>query len=320
MGSTDDSPVRRGGSKKKKNKGGAVKSCEPLSDASLVSPFTSSDPSLMSVDRLLREARCALATSFASYKFMVGFGLLDTIIRFFKYILGVRMPQMPGIVNDSILTVWAAWGLAHSLPRNKMSAKRPTEALFGHQILCSLIGVSIISLTFHLTAFRMLFTAPFFKCRSFDSTGIPLSDWVKMADNYESETLYLVEFAQVTAFAFVLNFGYQFRQSWWKNWRLNLMVVTALSYLSFLTLADPNPISCIFRVNCDTAHDYWNNYEPFRNAYGTNEYPVYFRRRLRCLFALNFVAMALYEWAVLKYSKRVLNCCIRKPVRHRIPL
>eukprot|EP01083_Nonionella_stella_P224331 798635_1 len=120
-----------------KNNGGAAKAREPLPGASLVSPLTSRDPSLLSVDWLMMEARCALVTLFVIYKFMVGFGLLDTILRLGKYILGVRVPQMPGIVNDPILMVWAAWGVAHSLSRNKLSAKRLTVALFSNQILCS---------------------------------------------------------------------------------------------------------------------------------------------------------------------------------------
>lgn len=36
-------------------------------EASLVSPFTSSDPSILKVALLLREARCALATSFGRF-------------------------------------------------------------------------------------------------------------------------------------------------------------------------------------------------------------------------------------------------------------
>ena len=45
------------------------------SDASVVSPFTAKSLSPMAVVDLLREGRGALATSFASWKFIISYGL-----------------------------------------------------------------------------------------------------------------------------------------------------------------------------------------------------------------------------------------------------
>ena len=43
-------------------------------EASIVSPFSSSNKSIFACVDLLKEGRCALATSFASYKFMILYG------------------------------------------------------------------------------------------------------------------------------------------------------------------------------------------------------------------------------------------------------
>jgi magnesium-transporting ATPase (P-type) len=40
-------------------------------EASVVAPFTSLDKTITSVTEVLREGRCALASAFASYKYMI---------------------------------------------------------------------------------------------------------------------------------------------------------------------------------------------------------------------------------------------------------
>jgi cation-transporting ATPase 13A3/4/5 len=43
-------------------------------EASIVSPFTSLDKSISSILDVLKEGRCALASAFASYKYMIQYG------------------------------------------------------------------------------------------------------------------------------------------------------------------------------------------------------------------------------------------------------
>jgi len=51
------------------------------SEASIVSPFTSLDKEIGSVVEILREGRCCLASAFSSYKFMIMYGQLETILQ-----------------------------------------------------------------------------------------------------------------------------------------------------------------------------------------------------------------------------------------------
>ena len=50
-------------------------------EASVVSPFTSASKSVQSVVDLLGEGRCALATSFAAYRFYITYGLNWSIVK-----------------------------------------------------------------------------------------------------------------------------------------------------------------------------------------------------------------------------------------------
>jgi cation-transporting ATPase 13A3/4/5 len=86
----------------------------------------------------------------------------------------------------------------------------------------------------------------------------------------------------------LVNFGSQFRQSWWRNYILVFVWVCFFVSTSYLTLADPNPYSCIFRINCGTAETLvelgypqptWN-IEPYNSPLGHNVIPPWFRWQL----------------------------------------
>ena len=60
-------------------------------EASVCSPFTSSDKSVHSVVDLLREGRAALATNFGSFKFLVTYGQLFSVLKLMGFQMGVIM-------------------------------------------------------------------------------------------------------------------------------------------------------------------------------------------------------------------------------------
>ena len=71
-------------------------------EASVVSPFTSRTKSIHSVVDLLREGRCALATSFASYKFLVTYGQLFSVLKLVCFWYGVIMSMMCYVFIDGL--------------------------------------------------------------------------------------------------------------------------------------------------------------------------------------------------------------------------
>lgn len=60
-------------------------------EASVVSPFTSKTKSIVSVVDLLCEGRATLATSFASYKFLIIYGQLFSVLKLICFFFGVIM-------------------------------------------------------------------------------------------------------------------------------------------------------------------------------------------------------------------------------------
>ena len=106
-------------------------------EASVVSPFTSGTKSVQSVVHLLQEGRCALATSFAAYRFYITYGLNWSIVKTINFVYGVRMPITGYLTIDSILSWLVAWAITLALPLNKLTAFRPTTSLFNVEVMLS---------------------------------------------------------------------------------------------------------------------------------------------------------------------------------------
>jgi len=108
-------------------------------EASVVSPFTSGTKSVMSCVHLLQEGRCALATSFAAYKFYITYGLNWSVVKTINFVYGVRMPITGYLTVDSISSWLVAWAITLALPLPSLLPYRPTTSLFAPGIMLSVL-------------------------------------------------------------------------------------------------------------------------------------------------------------------------------------
>lgn len=72
-----------------------------------------------------------------------------------------------------------------------------------------------------------------------------MSKWYLLSDNFEGEVLALVCLFQFINNAAVFNWGYKFRQSFYRNYALVFLWISYLIMVSHWTLADPNRFGCL---------------------------------------------------------------------------
>ena len=73
-----------------------------------------------------------------------------------------------------------------------------------------------------------------------------------MADNYEGALLGILTAFQIIHSSCAFSLGSKYRQGFFGN-RMYLVIYAAFfSILSAVVLADPNPVSCVFHINCGT--------------------------------------------------------------------
>ncbi|KAI9024285.1 hypothetical protein CLU79DRAFT_99799 [Phycomyces nitens] len=294
------------------------------SEASIVSPFSTSSRSVKSCVELIRQGRSALATSLAGYKFLIIYGQIILAVNIFGFYFSSVVSQYVWLMIDLVIVIPMTWTLSQSKPAAYLENQRPTARLFGYQTLASCIGLVAFNWVFMIAAFAMMYTQDWFRCHEFDSSAVDLLKWWLMSDSYEAETMGIVSMFQFVNNAAVLNFGYKYRESWWKNYTLVFLWVGYNILISYCVLADPNRLGCVLRVNCGTksvleqlGYTIPSSYiEPYNVPLGHNVFPWEYRWKLWALCMGNMLAAIVYErlvivgpvheWLSKRYSVRRL--------------
>lgn len=163
-----------------------------------------------------------------------------------------------------------------------------------------------------IIAIVALLQQEFYKCKAFDFSNVDLSRWWELADNYEAQVSSLMLIFQIFHAAAALNIGSKYRQGTLKNWKFVTVYGIFCFLLGFIALADPNPLGCLFRINCGTSEalqslGYKVNFTTptdYHSAFGHNVMPLKFRMALLSLSFLNLLAVLAWEGIVIQGAGR----------------
>lgn len=269
------------------------------SEASIVSPFTSTSKSIHSMVDLLLEGRCTLATSFACYKYMIMYGQIETLLQIINAYYGITFGQWNWVFMDGIWTVVLALSLAMSKPLNKLSKFRPSSSLLGHTVVLSIVGLVIVNAAFMIMSLGILNMQDWYQCRKFGGTDI--SEEI-LWDNYEAVTLFLVGGAQYISTAMALNFGFKHRMPWVFNWTFVVISCLFMTLQVIITFY-PSRLSCMFRVNCENEYVVRQvtspDLVPITNDWHTTVLPFNYPTIIFALIAANTFALMAWEYLVI---------------------
>jgi magnesium-transporting ATPase (P-type) len=219
------------------------------SDASLVAPFTSLDKDIESVLTILREGRCALASTTALYKFIVLYGNITSYVQAITYNMKSSFSDWTWLVADGVWTVSLYFALPAAGAASKLSSTRPTASILGWEMISSIVGITGCNYIFMAVALSTLFREDWFQCRKWNPDEIYAGTVLLPSDNYETQVTFLMFGYQCMFAAVTFNFGYEFRQAWWRNYPFVAVVSVFLFVHVYITLV-PGRMSCFWRVNC----------------------------------------------------------------------
>ncbi|CAB9522845.1 Probable cation-transporting ATPase 13A4 [Seminavis robusta] len=284
------------------------------SEASIVSPFTSLDKNIESVVEVLREGRCCLASAFSSYKFMIMYGQLETVLQLVAAWFSVGFAEWNWVWLDGILALPLAFALPLSSAAERLGPTRPTASLLGPHTMSSACGMLTIHLICLIIALTVMRNQEWYQCRQWESTDISLI--LALGDNYESNVTFLMICSQYVWSAAAMNFGFTYRKHWIKNYFVVILVVF-FSFVHYWITLVPGVMSCALRINCHnddniTPSVYNQGPVAIQNPYNHTVMPVEFRRFLAVLMTINLLAVLGWEFFIVGHGhgKRAwFFCC-----------
>jgi cation-transporting ATPase 13A3/4/5 len=234
-------------------------------EASVVAPFSSQKGSVMTCVDLLTEGRCALATSIASYKYLVIYGLLFSIVKMCSFYYAILMPLMGYVMIDIVAVVPLTFAMTLSRPLNHLGPKRPTSSLLGVQTVSSVAGFLIIATcTMAINLGVMTSSDGYVR---WPSHGADTAAWWFISDNYESTVIWITCFLLFISSTFIFSFGSGFRDSVFKNFILVIYVIALYLFASLLLLLPLNWLSVKFHIATEqfnrigTENPVWQKYQ-----------------------------------------------------------
>ena len=301
-------------------------------EASVVSPFTSRTRSLMSVVDLLREGRCALATSFASFKFLILYGQIYSVVKLLVVHYNVVAPPLDYLSVDCLVLVCMSYAMTLSRPAERLGGRRPTGTLLGPTSVASALGTTVI--------YVVVLSACTALMESFDGY-IPFpyhcansNQWWLLGDNWESTVVFFTFLFMLTNTAFVFSFGDAFRESVWRNRPVVFLYAALVALFSAALLSEPSSFTDLWHIAsrnynaANTSSVVWQNYQAvhagdaavaaaFPDCEGgpaTEDYgmPLRLRVGVWCLILSSFAATSLWE-------KCVVSGPVRRYARERFP-
>ncbi|ETI31700.1 hypothetical protein F443_21362 [Phytophthora nicotianae P1569] len=219
-------------------------------EASVVSPFTSKSKTIQSVVDLCREGRCSLATSFSSVKFLIVYGLIESVLRLFQYYHAVIMSQWCWILADGFTLVGCSYVITLSKPLKELKDTRPTSSLIGPTTLLSIFGQEAINVIYLCCGVHMLMSEVWY-C-PFSPDDVDVAKWWLLSDNHMATVLFFsIIFQQHTA-AWTFSFGSIYRQSIWCNYLLLVFFAAVGALDLYLVLGEPSSLTDQFRISSST--------------------------------------------------------------------
>ncbi len=304
-------------------------------EASVVSPFTSKTKSIYSMVDLLREGRCALATSFASYKFVLTYGQTYVIAKLTYVYYDVTLPSVAYLIIDVAMILCLTYALTLSRPKDELTKERPTSSLLGPHTFLSVAGTTVINAAFMGIALGIMASEPEYikwpnKCSD-------ANFWYLLADNWETTVISVVFLYQLSFAGLVFAVGGRFRKPVWTNVFVIILTVIFQAMLLSLVLSEPNNWTrafhfASFNYNAEgTTSKTWQNYQnanpdfetqdACRNAYPgcgcdgeASDYgmPIDFRVTLLVICYIN-------QFLMMVFNTLVIDGPGRRWIQHKFP-
>lgn len=210
-------------------------------EASVAAPFTYKRSTIECVPYLIREGRGALMTSFALFKFMALYSLIQFTSVILLYYFDSNLADQQFLYIDLFIVLVLAVLMGRTEPSAILSARRPPGSLVSALVLSSMLLQLVTCVAFQGGSYGWLAAQPWYV------PLVPNPDDINIASQ-ENTVLFTISMFQYLAVCVSFSFSRGFRKQWWTNvlFTLALIVITVLSVT--LLFFDITPVRNLFSL------------------------------------------------------------------------
>ncbi|KAI9226977.1 MAG: P-type ATPase P5 type [Piptocephalis tieghemiana] len=200
-------------------------------EASVAAPFTSRSTDIACMVQVIREGRAALVTSFACFKYMALYSLIQFTTISLLYSFDFSLGDLQFLYIDLVLILPVAIFMGRTGPAPKLHPARPIGRLVSRKVLTSLLGHIFLQLLAQVLLFNLVRRASWYVPPIMNPDAANIL-------SLENTALFLLSSYQYTIIAIIFSVGPPHRLSMLSNRSLVGAVAFLLAFTSFvLTLA-----------------------------------------------------------------------------------
>lgn len=199
-------------------------------ESSVAAPFTSADPDIVCVSRVLREGRAALTTSFGVFKFMIAYSLTEFLSVAFLYYFDSNLTDFQFLYIDVALIVNFAFffGMTEAYT-GKLCKVPPLTSLLGLVPLLSLIGQIVLIAVAQFLSYYALTFFPWYVRHTYEGD--------EANECWENYVIFTVSMFQYITLPIVFSHGAPYRRSVITNKELMISVLIMLAICVYITVS-----------------------------------------------------------------------------------
>uniref|UniRef100_A0A803JFT6 Cation-transporting ATPase n=1 Tax=Xenopus tropicalis TaxID=8364 RepID=A0A803JFT6_XENTR len=236
-------------------------------EASVASPFTSQTANILCVPQLIKEGRAALVSSFAVFKYVTLYSMIQFICMLLLYWKLKMVGLYQYLFQDVGITILVSLTLSLTHPYQKLAPYRPPAQLISPPLLLSIIFNILLSLASQICGFLLVQQQPWYSTSNYracapttenitavgfnisntNSTGVEENPEF---ENYESTTLWPITTINLIIVAFVFSKGTPFRKPIYTNYLFFCLLPIQLAACLFILFADLKGLYRAFQLIC----------------------------------------------------------------------
>ncbi|XP_032223526.1 polyamine-transporting ATPase 13A3 [Nematostella vectensis] len=216
-------------------------------EASVASPFTSKIPNIECVPKVIKEGRCALVTSFACFKYMAMYSIVQFVSVLILYSIHSNLADFQFLYIDLVVITSLALVMGNQHPFPYLVSQRPGGSLVAPIVLFSLLSQIVTQIAFQVVGFLWVRQQSWFVPVNVTSVK-NTKDQVQYAC-HENSVLFAISSFQYILLAVAFSRGKPYRLPIYRNLSFMLVLVVLTAFTLFLVIyGHENKLHTFFKL------------------------------------------------------------------------